>query len=231
MRIMPIPPRRYFNPRPPCGGRRPLYIYNSNTNYISIHAPRAGGDTVFGRTIYVRKKFQSTPPVRGATGRGSTGTALRQNFNPRPPCGGRQRRPEPEAALPWISIHAPRAGGDQARRIGSALGATEFQSTPPVRGATKSSWCSCRRSTISIHAPRAGGDQERRHEGRKGHRFQSTPPVRGATASAPHSTSTPRRFQSTPPVRGATYLDYPLGGGDEYFNPRPPCGGRPGSGL
>ena len=28
------------------------------------------------------------------------------------------------------------------------------------------------------------------------------------------------------PRVGSDYLDYPLGGGDEYFNPRSPCGER-----
>ena len=56
-----------------------------------------------------------------------------------------------------ISIHAPRAGGDvQAKGDLSAL--AEFQSTPPVRGATVDVIPLYGVWAISIHAPRAGGD-------------------------------------------------------------------------
>ena len=57
-----------------------------------------------------------------------------------------------------ISIHAPREGGDVSPPSDCSKDA-EFQSTPPVRGAT---WTSLARRTV-----RWG--------------FQSTPPVRGAT--------------------------------------------------
>ena len=79
-------------------------------------------------------RFQSTPPVRGATH-----TAGK---NPR------QRD---------ISIHAPRAGGDV--RDGTTFRKLlKFQSTPPVRGATAIKNGFARLTKISIHAPRAGGD-------------------------------------------------------------------------
>ena len=79
----------HFNPRSPCGERQTLYQYIVFRCFISIHAPRAGSDTF---NIGLRLKaapFQSTLPVRGATG-----------------LGGRWRRLAP------ISIHAPRAGSD-----------------------------------------------------------------------------------------------------------------------
>ena len=56
-----------------------------------------------------------------------------------------------------ISIHAPRAGGDQDR----ANVATQMR--------------------ISIHAPRAGGDGIAIERSETKKEFQSTPPVRGAT--------------------------------------------------
>ncbi len=37
----------------------------------------------------------------------------------------------------WVSIHAPHAGSDQYN-IANQYGETEFQSTPPMRGATLS---------------------------------------------------------------------------------------------
>ena len=56
-----------------------------------------------------------------------------------------------------ISIHAPREGGDACcwHRASSAW---EFQSTPPVRGATADLIAVHLHLVISIHAPREGGD-------------------------------------------------------------------------
>ena len=59
-----------------------------------------------------------------------------------------------------ISIHAPRAGGDTSG-LGVSPAFSQFQSTPPVRGAT---------SRLRYLAECL--------------KFQSTPPVRGATWSA-----------------------------------------------
>ena len=102
-----------------------------------------------------------------------------------------------------ISIHAPRAGSDRpapwrarAKRI--------FQSTLPVRGATKAK--SCVPPAICL--------------------FQSTLPVRGATVFQPKIRVMLIQFQSTLPVRGATLRL--LAGQDRprHFNPRSPCGER-----
>ena len=58
------------------------------------------------------------------------------HFNPRPPCGERLDKMQflkfDEAG---ISIHAPRAGSD-SDSAAAEKAAAEFQSTPPVRGAT-----------------------------------------------------------------------------------------------
>ena len=147
--------QRYFNPRPPCGGR-PVRRVSLRWKKISIHAPRAGGDNLLHRIC------------------------------PRP----------------QISIHAPRAGGDTCL-VSSALIQKEFQSTPPVRGATR----------FAVVRPCFGII------------FQSTPPVRGATAKA-----------LLPGRTGPISIHAPRAGGDTRwplsrasmgnFNPRPPCGGR-----
>ena len=123
-----------------------------------------------------------------------------------------------------VSIHAPRAGSDLRRRPCARANA-QFQSTPPVRGATG-----------------IPGDVVDKWM------FQSTPPVRGATLSPGYSSSSstsfnPRPpcgerlnsldrcgpsflFQSTPPVRGATSTSSTPGALTCGFNPRPPCGER-----
>ena len=123
---------------------------------ISIHAPREGGDASISGAAVAHRKFQSTPPARGATvadglygfdvdisihapreggdAGGGVGVALRRHFNPRPPRGGRP----------------------QHRLLGH--GCHQFQSTPPARGATCARWRLSEPEFISIHAPREGGD-------------------------------------------------------------------------
>ena len=58
-------------------------------SWISIHAPREGGDLVV-----------------------DTVDGLKRNFNPRPPRGGRLQQILDRFVLLPISIHAPREGGD-----------------------------------------------------------------------------------------------------------------------
>ena len=58
---------------------------------ISIHAPREGGDQNVNHAQYV----------------------LHNDFNPRPPRGGRLRASTRQVRLGRISIHAPREGGDK----------------------------------------------------------------------------------------------------------------------
>ena len=147
-----------FQSTPPVRGATARQICEGVSRVISIHAPRAGGDCCKRMIQKKRRKFQSTPPVRGATMRSMLAHQAEQDFNPRPPCGG---RPSPYAGDSWaerISIHAPRAGGDPiicfifcicpdfnprppcgGRRFKPHYGGRfvqQFQSTPPVRGAT-----------------------------------------------------------------------------------------------
>ena len=60
-----------------------------------------------------------------------------------------------------ISIHAPREGGDVSVDSGPSF-ASEFQSTPPARGATVARAVRAVIVDISIHAPREGGDWDSR---------------------------------------------------------------------
>ena len=146
--------------------------------------------------------FQSTRPVRGATGERSHEPG-QGHISIHAPRAGRDHlegnRPEG-----WtISIHAPRAGRDKLTGLvqGSNI---IFQSTRPVRGATPIfPRCGVDR-LISIHAPRAGRDAMFGNMQTESTLFQSTRPVRGATPGR-------RGLRAEPP----------------HFNPRAPCGARP----
>ena len=124
---------------------------------ISIHAPRAGGDDRGGAGKRLYERFQSTPPVRGATFL-TRHTSQEQKFQSTPPVrGATGDHPRRRSRRHRISIHAPRAGGD-TRSTRSQRSAARFQSTPPVRGATLRINPLYYILAISIHAPRAGGD-------------------------------------------------------------------------
>ena len=79
-----------------------------------------------------------------------------------------------------ISIHAPREGCDSLRRK-EPNHPSIFQSTHPVRGATRPHPAFQHRPRISIHAPREGCDPLSPFTIEWGVEFQSTHPVRGAT--------------------------------------------------
>ena len=192
---------------------------------ISIHAPLAGRDGV-------------PNPER----------PLRQDFNPRAPCGVRRLDLVDGDGHLVISIHAPLAGCDSFT-LAIVSPSLPFQSTHPLRGATKppeqppppslfQSTHPLRGATalfdrarlsdrISIHAPLAGCDLVTGLLSALPDLFQSTHPLRGATVAA-HG--------------GARFLDIsihaPLAGCDRRarraaaprmdFNPRTPCGVRHG---
>ena len=147
----------YFNPRTPCGVRLVLGLVLCILSRISIHAPLAGCDKrkrglmfhftnfnprtpcgvrrfIFVLFILIKRRFQSTHPLRGAT---------TENINNK---GNHS-----------ISIHAPLAGCDNVRlsRLfacvnfnprtpcgvrppckSNTTASTGFQSTHPLRGAT-----------------------------------------------------------------------------------------------
>ena len=107
-----LPGFHYFNPRPPCGGRQTSL--NNSSRCVEFQStppvwgatwlltrrrrlssfqstPPVWGATVGCQTNYSgRSQFQSTPPVWGATDEYWRCATVDRNFNPRPPCGGRQ---------------------------------------------------------------------------------------------------------------------------------------------
>ena len=78
--------------------------------------------------------FQSTPPVRGATELAAA-AAIITTISIHAPRAGGDDKDLLKALVAKISIHAPRAGGDRVRNV-----------------------LALRIDIISIHAPRAGGD-------------------------------------------------------------------------
>ena len=168
---------------------------------ISIHAPPAGSDlnTIVKRSrtehfnprspcgerqstlssFLITPQFQSTLPLRGATGvlselqgrivisihappAGSDNNRLRRGgdcnyFNPRSPCGERQKAAAEKIAAHEFQSTLPLRGAT-CRQLCGCNPLPRFQSTLPLRGATcflvEINIVPC----ISIHAPPAGSD-------------------------------------------------------------------------
>ena len=127
-------PLLYFNPRAPCGARLLVISFLQISTYFNPRAPCGARhkNVHFGNGSFI---FQSTRPVRGATGQHGVcrlnkvisihapragrdcpccaHKCVRGDFNPRAPCGARQGFPLVTCIVRFISIHAPRAGRDR----------------------------------------------------------------------------------------------------------------------
>ena len=170
------------------------------------------------------------------------------NFNPRTPCGVRPGGGVMQGAEAIISIHAPLAGCDRGLAW-IALRWAAFQSTHPLRGATLEAALDA--AVFTDFNPRTPCGVRptvgRILKSSKG--FQSTHPLRGATAGVRHQgvgaeISIHAPLAGCDPVLGAGHhghpisIHAPLAGCDPcrrscripspYFNPRTPCGVRPG---
>ena len=148
------------------------------------------------------REFQSTPPVRGAT------------VNVLQMADHQQK----------ISIHAPRAGGDEPHRRGKEH-QRDFNPRPPCGGRRYQQRQILYHENFNPRPPCGGRRLYRLGIAAQTHGFQSTPPVRGATYRSLFR-HIPVAFQSTPPVRGATSCISGTLSRVSDFNPRPPCGGR-----
>ena len=173
--------QRDFNPRTPCGVRL-IFSQRKSTHFaISIHAPRAGCDSLSGLCLYlgishfnprtpcgVRRvvhqtdhetdEFQSTHPVRGATGRDRGGGQAGGDFNPRTPCG--VRLDAVKDAWERAKDFNPRTPCG-VRRLPNAWQfgmPTDFNPRTPCGVRPLRPDLSDAEIKISIHAPRAGCD-------------------------------------------------------------------------
>ena len=168
-------------------------------------------------------RFQSTPPARGATTSCDPRFPSRNDFNPRPPRGGRRR----QFFLILAAVHfnpRPPRGGRPFCCFCSDFQIDSFQSTPPARGATVQP-----QEDHEVHGnfnprPPRGGRLRDSMRCEFCDIFQSTPPARGATSILRSLTILCSLFQSTPPARGAT-LPHILSPIIKLFQSTPPARG------
>ena len=193
--------------------------------FISIHAPARGATYSYKKSI-PRQTISIHAPHAGCDTNRLRCHSGKQYFNPRTPCGVRlEYNRQDVVAEKFQSTHPrgvrrlhvnhsraraanfnprTREGCDAAMMTAAQLGVEPFQSTHPMRGATRTDYAVTAGSNISIHAPHAGCDLETvrdyvcketdfnprtpcgvRHkivtEGIVDTPFQSTHPMRGAT--------------------------------------------------
>ena len=235
----------YFNPLPPCGGRRAV----NEVSAISCKfqsTPSVWRETFAAYDIDTDLKFQSTPSVWRET-------------QSRKIC----------QMTSCISIHSLRVEGDMVQRS-DKLEIQIFQSTPSVWRETYKVCCFTGTMDISIHSLRVEGDKWTGWSWAATSYFNPLPPCGGRRVNFTRSDisdifqSTPSvwretpilrqivclaAFQSTPSVWRETCADAEQDDGDPIsihslrvegdtdsrcsphpfrdFNPLPPCGGRP----
>ena len=140
--------------------------------------PMRGATQVYAKAAVVFE-FQSTRPMRGAT-KAVFPELPQETISIHAPHAGRDLVGGDFGGLAVISIHAPHAGRDaegsprkndlfyfnprapcgaRLRRAVNASAVIEFQSTRPMRGATRCVLQRVLRQPISIHAPHAGRDR------------------------------------------------------------------------
>ena len=151
-----MPGSLYFNPRSPCGERRPAPRCPHQRPSISIHAPRVGSDSIAALIFHLDGNISIHAPRVGSDQIVASRWLLPIHFNPRSPCG---ERPGMSDLFYYSFNFNPRSpcGERPLTRISDGF-SIQFQSTLPVWGATLWYWNCFRRDGISIHAPRVGSD-------------------------------------------------------------------------
>ena len=246
-------PRQNFNPRSPCGERRVHHVgvHRREPNF-NPRSPcgerRAGRMGYWGSgTISIHALLAESDWAEGGRPRGLP------NFNPRSPCGERRCEAAALAELRGISIHALLAESDGTPLL-TLRWPARFQSTLSLRRATGTIGASLGgHRPISIHALLAESDENGWAWRGLQRKFQSTLSLRRATYCAPPPERIQSSFQSTLSLRRATDTVMARGFGGlisihallaesdpisrlpardpRNFNPRSPCGERPGPGL
>ena len=149
--------RNHFNPRPPCGRRRPGQHAQDRRGNISTHVPRAGDDPGIDRIRRQCGHFNPRPPCGRRRALGYV-VQMCKVFQPTSPVRETTTCGSPARPVQLISTHVPRAGDDP--RTGERNGdGTDFNPRPPCGRRPSSAYSDDRSAPISTHVPRAGDDE------------------------------------------------------------------------
>ena len=169
---------------------------------ISIHSPHARGDPCSRCDACRSRLFQSTPLMRGETGRRPGARPPDAAFQSTPLMRGETIAP---VLLPVVLVNFnPLPSCEGRHRVGGELvAASPFQSTPLMRGETAAREVDVIRLDISIHSPHARGDYPTMMSGRTYNISIHSPHARGDTVRRALAVLVDK-FQSTPLMRGET---------------------------
>ena len=159
-----------------------LRDHDKDREPISIHALREEGDENCAVLRCPTHRFYPRPPRGGRRRRPRRSNRPNTHFYPRPPRGGRRRHAAAGDAGQQISIHALREEGDSVSR-NALTPASIFLSTPSARRATTELW--------AVYAAES--------------KFLSTPSARRATQRMLHMSDCADDFYPRPP-RGGRHL-------------------------
>ena len=149
---------RHISIHAPLAGSDGHDLSHGPVEVISIHAPLAGSDLILLKMLNLLLDFNPRSPC-GERLNGCDMFEITANFNPRSPCGERPDQCEDGGDFRNFNPRSP-----CGERLTIWIDPEEiggFQSTLPLRGATKISRRAHRGCLISIHAPLAGSDSKR----------------------------------------------------------------------
>ena len=242
-------PAMDFYPRPPCGGRQRLGSVSYAFSLFLSTSPLRGTTDEIIESVRDGLRISIHVPLAGDDMRRRRRAIRRQDFYPRPPCGGRPCQSVAATNERSISIHVPLAGDDPLRRwrrcpaphfyprppCGGRLHPVvnihrpgEFLSTSPLRGTTPSVRRSPAWRTISIHVPLAGDDTPSVRRSPAWRTISIHVPLAGDDRQSADSAAASENFYPRPPCGGRRRTAGSLSGCTNFY-PRPPCGGRHGA--
>ena len=212
--------------------------------FQSTHPLR--GATHVSRPVAVDRRISIHAPLAGCDMAASSYLAVSRYFNPRTPCGVR-RAPPNRLPSPPFNFNPRTPCGVRRPRPGDQDHPERFQSTHPLRGATRRNRsngsdnqhfnprtpCGVRPRSRAPGIPRTNFNPRTPCGVRLSTIssritfliFQSTHPLRGATMAF-YKRYYRALFQSTHPLRGATLAGVYCRIAQDDFNPRTPCGVR-----
>ena len=190
-----------FNPLPPCGGRRGKAYSNATISHFNP-LPPCGGRHDGMYELLLSNIFQSTPSVWRETSSPPQARLVPPHFNPLPPCGGRLDGADTGCICYPISIHSLRVEGDDIIISCQCHYRISIHSLR-VEGDDRLGLSPRDGLDISIHSLRVEGDPS----------YSKNPESFSISIHSLRVEGDPAHRRRQPVPR--------------YFNPLPPCGGRP----
>ena len=214
-----------FQSTRPLRGATKHSVVGAHDAIISIHAPLTGRDIIVICYLIGMIVFQSTRPLRGATHRDLLSDRYDRISIHAPLTGRDALLAVSDVPVVCISIHAPLTGRDYRPPVPSGLrkhfnprapygarparyvqshNASKFQSTRPLRGATRQPLRAADHCVISIHAPLTGRDCSLTNSLFRKDNFNPRAPYGARHVDGLRQLLRNGAFQSTRPLRGAT---------------------------